>query len=394
MRKLSTYLFVAVSAISMVSCEKDETTPQAIAGAPTELQCEIAGDMQLTNHNATGVDYIVNCEVEITGGTLSIAPDVTIEFAVNSGFNVRENAAIVALGTSDKPVLMHGNGQGNTWNGISIWSQNSTTRLTNCKISQAGREVKFTGPLAGSSTSLKSVITVWHRADLNNVTIDGSDGVGLSVGDEAIISISGLDIKNCAEEPIITYAGWLNSNFNLASCTFSNNGSPFIAIYSVSSNAEVEGNVSIPKAPLPYYALKSLNFTGNAVIQAGTEIRFANNLVMGVKGGASLAINGTSSEPVIIRGKTTTPGFWKGMLIQSNDPQNVFNYLQIADGGSEELGVWAGKANISVGDKVEDSKLTLNNCTSANMVGCQVTVNEDGGTLLNNSPSITNVCAH
>src|SRR5690606_1602652 len=160
---------------------------------------------------------------------------------------------------------------------------------------------------------------------------------GLAVSDKAQIAISALNIKNCAQQPIITYAGWLNSNFNLGSCTFSGNGAPYIALYSTTSNEEVNGMVSIPKASLPYYAIRGLNFTGDAVIAAGVEIHFANNLRMGVNDGASLAINGTSTEPVIIRGETKSPGFWQGMLIRSNNPKNVFNYLQIADGGSEEI---------------------------------------------------------
>ncbi len=396
MRKLKFYIPVAALVASFASCDKKENTPpQGTPGVAKELPCEITGNMQLTNHNAAGVDYIVSCEVEITGGTLSIDPDVTIEFKVNTGMNVRENASISAMGTADKPIVMRGNGVGNTWNGINIWSQNGSSKLSYCNISQAGAAVTFNTSLAGSSAEIKSAITVWHRAELNNVTIDGSDGVGLAVSDEAQIAISALNIKNCAQQPIITYAGWLNSSFNLGSCTFSGNGVPYIALYSVTSNAEVDGMVTIPKAPLPYYAIRSLNFTGDAVITAGVEIRFANNLRMGVNDGASLAINGTSSEPVIIRGETKSPGFWQGMLIRSNNPKNVFNYLQIADGGSEEIGVWAGKTNIAVGDKIEEARVTLNHCTSENVKGgCQVTVNEDGGTLVNNSSAITNVCVH
>lgn len=392
MNQLVRFIPIAALIATMASCDRKDPDPQP--GKPIELPCQITAGMQLTNHNTTGVDYIVNCEVEVTGGTLSIDPDVTIEFAVNTGLNIKENAAIVTAGTSDKPVIMRGNGQGNTWNGISIWSQNSTSRLSFCNILQAGRNVTFSTSLAGSIVDLKSAVTVWHRAELSNVTINGSDGVGLAVSDGAQIAVSSLNISNCTDEPILTYAGLLNSSFVLGNCTFSGNGSPFIGIYSTTSNAEVDGAVAIAKAPLPYYALRSLNFTGTAVIGAGAEIRFGQGLGLGVNENASLTINGTAADPVIIRGKNTSAAYWKGILIRSNHPDNIFTHLQIADGGSEDLGIWAGKANIAVGDKIEVSKLTLNDCTATNMAGCQVTVNQNGGTLVNNSPSITSVCAH
>lgn len=394
MKKLNIYIPIVLLTIFASCTEKENTPTPATPGMPKELPCEITTDMQLTNHNATGVDYIVSCDVEVLGGTLSIAPDVIIEFKQGTGLNIRENAAIAATGTTNEPVIMRGQGSGNTWDGIGIWSKNSSSKLSYCNILQAGSTVTFSTSLAGYSADIKSAVTVWYRADLSNITIDGSDGVGLAVFDDAAISISALNIKNCAEEPIITYAGFLNSNFNLGSCTFSSNGSPYVALYATTSNAEVNGTVSIPKAPIPYYAKTSLNFVGNAAITAGVEMRFANNLNMGVLPGASLAINGTATAPVIIRGSTPSVGFWQGLIVRSNDPRNVFNYLQISDGGSEQLGIWAGKANIAVGDKIEEALLTLNNCTSDNMDGCQVTVSDVKATFVNNSPTIINVCAH
>lgn len=394
MKKLKIYIPIVLLTI-FASCTEKENTPTPVTpGQPKELPCEITTDMQLTNHNATGVDYVVSCNAEVLSGTLSIAPDVIIEFKQGAGLDIKENAAIMATGTTNEPIIMRGQGSGNTWGGVVIASKNNTSKLSFCNISNGGSVVNYISSVAGASIEAKTVITVWGRADLSNVSIDGSNGIGLAVYEEATISLSALNIKNCAEQPILTYAGQLKSNFNVASCTFSNNGSSYISLFAVSSNAIVAENAIIAKAPIPYLAITDLFFDGEATISAGADIRFANNLGMGVNEGGALTINGTATEPVVIRGATPAAGFWAGLAVNSKNPKNVFNYLKISDGGSKELGVWAGKANISVGDKIAEVQLTMNNCTSDNVSGCEVTVSDQNATFVNNSPLITDICSH
>lgn len=395
MRSLKFYSAILAVGVTLTSCDKKENV-QPTTGGPEELSCAIASGKKLTNHNTTGtgVDYIVSCEVEVTGGNLEIAPDVTIEFKNGAGLNIREQATIKAVGTVDKPIIMRGQGSGNTWKGISIWSEQNTSKLAACNITGAGSGVNFSNVIAGYTQDIKAAIAVWGRVDISTVTITGSDGVGIAADYNAALAFSALTIQNCKDQPLYTYAGLLNSNYNYNNCSFTGNGSQYIGLYSFSSNEVVEGTVSISKAPLPYLATTGMSFEGEATIAAGVEIRFANNTMMGVNSTGSLAINGTTSQPVIIRGATPTAGFWKGMLVNSDNPKNVFNYLNISDGGSEKLGLMPEKTNIAVAD-VAKAMLTLNNCTSTNNSGsCQVSVSTVDGALTNNSPQITSVCSH
>lgn len=395
MRRLKFYSAILAVGVTLTSCDKKENI-QPTTGGPEELPCAIASGKKLTNHNTTGsgVDYIVSCEVEVTGGTLEIDPNVTIEFKRDAALNIREQATIRAIGSIEKPIVMRGQGSGNTWKGISIWSEQNTSKLAACNITGAGSGVNFSNVIAGFTQDIKSAIAVWGRVDISSVTINGSDGVGIAADYNAALAFSGLTIQNCKDQPIYTYAGLLSSNYNYNNSSFTGNGSQFIALYSLSSNEVVEGTVSISKAPLPYLATTGMSFEGDATIAAGVEIRFANNTMMGVNSTGSLVINGTASQPVIIRGATPTAGFWKGLLVNSNTPKNVFNYLNIYDGGSERVGLMPDKTNIAVGD-VAKAMLTLNNCTSTNYSGsCQVSVSTVDGDLINNSSQITIVCSH
>lgn len=396
MSKLKFYSLTAALLATLTSCDKKESTPTPTTGIPQELPCTIASGMKLTNHNTTGsgVDYIVSCEVEVTGGVLEIDPDVIIEFKPKSALYIREEATLNARGSVDKPVNMRGQGSGVTWYGITIWSARNTSKLANVNIYGAGAGVTFSNVIAGFTKDVKAAVSVWGRVDINGLKIVGSDGVGIAADDDAVIALTGLDISACKDQPVLIYAGIVNSNFMIANSVFSGNGSQYIGLYSMSSNAEVDGSVSIPKASIPYLATTDLNFNGQTDIAAGVTIHFENDGLMGVNSTGFMRINGTAAQPVIIRGKTQNRGFWKGIMVNSKDPRNVFNYLDVADGGSSRLGLMPEKANIAVAD-AREAMLTINNCTSENVDGgCQVTVSSTDGDLVNNSPKITQVCAH
>lgn len=396
MRKLKFYIPVAAFIATMASCDKKESTATPTTGMPQELPCAIPSGMKLTNHNTTGsgVDYIVSCEVEATGGLLDIDPGVTIEFKYETALYIREGATLNARGTAEMPIIMRGQGAGATWYGLSIWSGNNTSKLANVQIFNAGSGVTFSNVIAGFTQDIKASLALWGRADINGLKIVGSDGVGIAIDDEAKISFANLEITSCKDQPLLTYAGNVNNNFMMNNCVFTNNGSQYIGLFSMSSNAEVDGAVNIPKASIPYLATTDLNFNGETVIAAGVTIHFENEGILGVNSQGSMRINGTAAEPVVIRGKMQSRGFWRGIMVNSDNPGNVFNYLNVADGGSSRLGLMPEKANIAVAD-AREAMLTLNNCTSENVDGgCQVTVSGTDGKLVNNSPQITQICTH
>lgn len=396
MRNLKFYSLTAVLLATFASCDKKESTAAPTTGTPEELPCAIPSGMKLTNHNTTGsgVDYIVSCEVEVTGGLLEIESDVTIEFKPKTALYIRENATLNARGNSDKPIVMRGQGSGATWYGVSIWSDKNSSKIAYVNITGAGSDVTFSNVLAGYTKDIKASLAIWGRVDINTLKIVGSDGVGIAIDDDAKVSFSNLDISACKDQPILTYAGLAGSNFMMDNCVFTVNGSQYIGLYSMSSNAVVDGNVSIPKASIPYLATTDLNFNGETDIAAGVTIHFENDGLMGVNSDGLMRINGTASQPVVIRGKSQIRGFWKGIMVNSNNPKNVFNHLNVADGGSSRLGLMPDKANIAVAD-ARRAMLTLNSCTSENVDGgCQVTVSGTDGTFVNNSPQITQVCDH
>lgn len=352
------------------------------------LDCSYSASTVLTNHNPNGVDYICDCEVDITGGVFTIEDGVEIQFTTGAGLYVGPNATIKALGTSSSPVRLT-NSEG-SWKGIYVESPKDANELNYVVMENAG-QYNFATTVEGFNHDNKASVVVWGKLKVSNSTITGSKGYGVAyLSSSESGGFTNNTINNSATYPLFIAAKELN-NTSLNTCSFSGNGKNVIAIYGINSNADVSNAVDFIKTPIPYLAISSLNFIETTTMAAGTLILMSSDKGMYVHGQGSLAIQGTSSNPVVIKGENETAGFWKGLLVNTNNSNNEFNYLHIYDGGSDETGFGADLTNLAMGTGFT-AKLTLNNCKSERYAGsCQVYAGHVSG-FTNNSPDITLVC--
>lgn len=386
MKKYFKYLLtLAPAGVLFTSCETN---------TPNEVPCSITSNTTFSDINPNGVDYVIDCVVEVTGGTLTIEPGTTIEFRTGAGIFVSGQGSIYAVGTASLPIIMKGNGVAGAWRGIEINSNNATNTIGHCKISDAGGEVNFSAPVAWFIHDTKAAIVNYGKLNLHHTVIRNSGGAGIAAsGGGEFTGFTADTIVGNNGFPILMYAGAVNQT-DLPSCVFSGNTKNAVALYGRTSNAVVEEEVTLNKIGIPYRAFSSLEFREDVVINAGVIIETESDMGIYITGNGSLRINGTSSEPVVMRGVQQLAGYWRGLLINTNNPLNVFDYLNISDGGSSVLGFNPPKANIAVG-AVAAAQLTINNCVSTNADGCQVAVSTTDGTLdYSNSPAITDVCTY
>lgn len=384
MKKIVFCLSLPIGALILMSSScNDKNT----AGAK-KLECTYTSDITLTNHNPDGVDYECDCEVDISAGTFKIDPGVEIVFKSGGALYVHDAATIKAVGTSSMPIYM--SDIEGSWKGVAVYSDKDANELSYVEMTNAGN-YNFATVIAGFTHDNKGSVVVNGKLKITNSTINGSKGYGVAyLANGVCTGFSGNQINMSMSHPLFIYAGELN-NTSLGSCTFAANNKSTIAIYGKTSNADVTQTVDFIQAPLPYYGMTSLNFKNVTKMAAGTTIIMSNNTGIYVTGQQYLQINGTSSNPVTIKGETESAGFWIGLLVNTNNPNNVFNYLNIADGGSESLGFPAEETNLAMG-AASQAQLTLNNCKSERNVGtCQVFVGDANG-FVNNSPLITTVC--
>lgn len=374
--------------LSLLSCDKKEDpdpTTSPAQGAIT-LNCDISSDILLTNHNKLGVDYIIDCPVTVSAGKFAIDTNVRIQITPQGSLTINGTAYISAIGKENNPITFEGTSNtAGSWAYIAVNSNDNRNKMDYCILKNGGSTVDDYVRVAGFGYSSKAMLYAYGRLSLTNSTITNSEGQGVWFAQES----KALDIKNNTFEnnksfPIAIYAGNMD-NCDFASCTFTSNQKNQIAIYSVTSNAEVAEAVTIKKAPVAYYVLSSINFLDKTEFNAGTNFIVSSAAAIRVEETGYLKIKGTATENVSIEGESKTAGFWTGIHVESANTNNEFTYLNISDGGNEAVFITEIKANIAVGNPIEPGYLKLSNVSSTNFTGCALAIAGTDVTLVNNS---------
>ena len=123
------------------------------------------------------------------------------------------------------------------------------------------------------------------------------------------------------------------------------------------------GDVTVEAINVPYRmaGASDLGGTVSVTIDPGVQMEFTSNSNLTVgSDDASLDVNGESGNRVVM---TATPGnrssgFWQGVGIYSNNPNNEIDYARIEYAGSQSWGSMGAAANIGLN---LDAQLTLGN---------------------------------
>lgn len=378
---------MTVLAVTLSACKEKNN---GILGAQ-KLDCTISGNLTLTDRNPNGIDYYAECDVEVISGTLTIEPGTSIMFKSGSGLRILQNGSIRALGNSASPITMAGETALSPWYGIYITSNSPLNEMSYCNITGGASQSNFYNYNIGGDKAAAISITDGGKLALNNSTVSGSASIGIAVNEGSqITGLANVTVSNCLSYPMLIAANSLTNSLGLSTCSFTGNQIQRIAIF---SNGGTSG-MYLNATQIPYLVLNMLYISGgNIVINQGVNIFMGAQSYMQLDNNGYFDINGTLSQPVIIRGDVATAGYWQGLIVNTNSPLNVFDYLQISDGGSTINCFAPDPSNIQIGC-INTARLTLNNCSSTNQIGCQVSHNNVDGTLVNNSPDITQVCTY
>lgn len=107
-----------------------------------------------------------------------------------------------------------------------------------------------------------------------------------------------------------------------------------------------------------YSVPQTIDVNAALTLTAGSVFIFEATHGLHVRSGGSVSAIGTAAEPIVFRGEAeNSHGYWAGINIASNNPNNYLEYVTIQDGGS----YWAWEyAGLYVAD---GARLTLKNST-------------------------------
>lgn len=150
------------------------------------------------------------------------------------------------------------------------------------------------------------------------------------------------------------------------SCTYSNSGND--------TSNEITEDITVPTTINEGITsiCGSIDVSAELNVSPGAVIIMCSGASLNITGSGYINAVGTAADPIIIKGETESSGFWAGLAVYSNNPNNQLDYVTVKDAGS----YWAHEfANLYVGS---NAKLSLNNSTIANSEDVGMFVHGDG----------------
>ncbi|MBO4350027.1 MAG: hypothetical protein J6A01_03650 [Proteobacteria bacterium] len=305
----------------------DAAKPEAKPTTPQQIDLASYGDNKNIKLEDLGldIDYILTDSINLHDNTkLEIAPGVTIDMQSSSaGFDINDDAALIVKGTADAPVIFKSTNS-SVWSGLRFSSKNKDNALNYLQIQNADGEEHVIG------------LDFESRIAMDHVTLDGSANDGIRVGGDAkFTKFTNNTIKNCKGYPLV-----LDSYAHLGMIGDGNqyeNNKQFIRI-----NPYTFDNVQeavIKKQPIPYLLADGMNVDGESgalTIEPGVEFVFEHEKEAHIAGSIQLKLEGTAENPVIMRGMTDEPNFWRGLIIDSTRPISISGLVLSQTGNGEE----------------------------------------------------------
>lgn len=262
-------------------------------------------------------DYRIDCLALVTGA-LTIEPGVVISFGPQGGLSVL-SGSIEAVGTGEKPVVMQGvSTQRGSWQGLTVMSADPGNTLEHVEVRHAG----------GAQAAV--VVGNGARLSIKDSLIEESRTHGLTVSDSATLTFENNTIARNTQAPV--KIGIRQVHVLDAASTFAGNDVDRVV---VEGGTLSEGEVTWRSLDVPYLVTSDAFIEGSTrlTLEAGTTLRFETDRGLNVRGSASLKGEGTEEERVRFLARDDTD-VWAGLRIDSNSPQNVIAFAEIARGGS------------------------------------------------------------
>jgi len=286
--------------------------------------CSPLTEKQLAeNTTLTESCYSINTVANVKGA-ITVEPGVHIVFGPSSSLYLENGGSLTAVGTEDKPIVFEGkNHTPGYWNGLTFSSNSSRNQLSYVKVADGGT--------VGSSGGAV-VVSVAARLSMDHTTIRNAEGNGLYVAQRGILAHFEKNHFHGTEIPLSVKAS------DLAmldpDTTFADNKKNYVQVYFNECN--VSDDQTWRALKIPYHFDCSPTIESHVSIAPGATLEFTEGTSLDVRQQGSLSAVGTQENPIVFTGTDPTPGYWRGVFIESNSARNVIRNAKITYAGQDK----------------------------------------------------------
>jgi hypothetical protein len=303
--------------------------------SPRTVSSNITEDTTWDTETCPRIELDGNIKVR-NGATLTIQPGVEIIGTSAAKLTIKSDGTLKATGEPGNPVWFYGGAKvKGYWETIEIES-NRANELSNVKVQDAGG-----GDWAG----------VWVRGSgrlsVENSTFTNNDTWGLVAEKGATLpTFSNNAFTSNGTAPVSVSSTVLGA-LDAASTYTGNDGDDRIEVEA----HDVSSEATWAATDASFFIKGNCRLFAPITVDPGANFTFQDGGQLTVKGdGASLTADASGSETITFEGAAATPGYWEGIEVETNNPKNVLNNVEIAHGGSGDwAGVWVrGSGRLSV----------------------------------------------
>jgi hypothetical protein len=172
--------------------------------------------------------YIINSYASVSA-PLTINPGATISFGENSALSLEDGGSIQAVGTAEKPIILHGKEHSpGFWTGLRIGSNSPKNHLSYVTAEDAGQK--------GGSDEGAVQVGVGARLSIDHTTIRNAASAGLNVLQRGTLSHFEANHFENNNTPLSIKTG--DVAMLDAATTFSNNQHNYVLIHFNDSEVE------------------------------------------------------------------------------------------------------------------------------------------------------------
>lgn len=279
--------------------EEDQTWPAPSAPYFLEDSFAVSADLEI----APGAEFVAGKETEITVGDGSLA----------------------AVGEPDAEISFHApEDVPGYWGGITFQTRNPNNRLEHVTVAHAwDGNVTVNGYLSVVESTFRrnsgaGFVANGTLREFSGNAFEDNQGVPIRIAPN---TVGALDSDS-------TYAG----------------GNETDRIRVDGDWVDSDQTWSATDAP---FELPGLDVNAKLSIDGGAALVFQKDTNVEVDEGENALTVGGGEDPVTFRGKNPAPGYWNGITVRSNSPDNE---LDNADVGHSEMGVYVDEGRATVTD--------------------------------------------
>lgn len=319
------------------SCVYDDDDTPGVPGSTIEI------DENITTATTWAAGNYKICSDIRVESSLTINPGVNVIMCAGASLSVKESGSITAVGTASQGIVFRGEeGTPGYWEGIGIESNNPNNKFNYVTVRDAGSYWGW----EYANVFVKSL----GRLSIENSTFSNSEGHGIYAQASATFpTFSGNTLSNNVYAGLNISVDQVKALDNATAYNVSNGEAHVLVRGDYISSATTW---SVTATPL--LIVGSVNIENALTLNPGVHIKMESGDGIHVRESGSLNAMGTVDLPITIEGRYDSPGYWAGLKVASNNPNNKFNYVTVSDGGS----YWGYEyAGIMV-----DGRLDLDNC--------------------------------